>query len=363
MADSTRKNDPGAKRARAFRATIIKLGSFVVVMVLVFVALVVVFSKYRSGSTREYTAVFTSASALKSGSSVEIAGVEVGTVSDVSLNRDNQAVLKFTVADKYSVPKSVKALIRYENLTGDRYLELEQGAGDSQPTLKHNATIPVENTEPALNLDVLLGGFKPLFQTLKPDEVNSLADSLIKVFQGQGATMESLLGDTASFTSALADKDKLIGEVIDNLNTSLGTFADNSEGLDTSLVQMRELVDGLARQRGTIGSSLQSTSELTTRLSDVLETNRPALRDLVPEVHQLSDNLLRSQGQLSTTLRQFPDAFRRLSNLGSYGSWLQIWLCQVKILFTGPDNKTVYWTALDSTTNKNQNPGGRCQKR
>ena len=76
MADSTRKNDPGAKRARAFRATIIKLGSFVVVMVLVFVALVVVFSKYRSGSTREYTAVFTSASALKSGSSVEIAGVE-----------------------------------------------------------------------------------------------------------------------------------------------------------------------------------------------------------------------------------------------------------------------------------------------
>ena len=171
------------------------------------------------------------------------------------------------------------------------------------------------------------------------------------------------LARTASFTSALADKDKLIGEVIDNLNTSLGTFADNSEGLDTSLVQMRELVDGLARQRGTIGSSLQSTSELTTRLSDVLETNRPALRDLVPEVHQLSDNLLRSQGQLSTTLRQFPDAFRRLSNLGSYGSWLQIWLCQVKILFTGPDNKTVYWTALDSTTNKNQNPGGRCQKR
>ena len=90
-------------------------------MVLVFVALVVVFSKYRSGSTREYTAVFTSASALKSGL---VGGDRLASRwarCRMSLNRDNQAVLKFTVADKYSVPKSVKALIRYENLTGDRY--------------------------------------------------------------------------------------------------------------------------------------------------------------------------------------------------------------------------------------------------
>lgn len=351
------------ERDRAFRATALKLGVFGTIMVLVFAGLVIVFGQFRGGSSGDYSAIFTSASRLTSGSKVRIAGVEVGRVSSVEVTRDHQARIGFSVDDAYELPADVRALIRYENLTGDRYLELEQGSGQSRQLLKHKATIPVENTEPALNLDVLLGGFKPLFQTLDPDDVNSLADSLVKVFQGQGTTMESLLGDTASFTSALADKDKLIGEVIDNLNTSLGTFADNSKGLDTSLVQMRELVDGLARQRGTIGSSLQSTSELTTRLSDVLETNRPALRDLVPEVHQLSDNLLRSPGQLDTTFKQFPDAFRRLSNLGSYGSWLQIWLCQVKILFTGPDNQTVYWTALDSTTSKRQNPGGRCQKR
>lgn len=351
------------ERDRVFRATALKLGVFGTVMVLVFAGLVIVFGQFRGGSSGDYAAIFTSASRLTAGSKVRIAGVEVGRVRSVEVTRDHQARIGFSVDDAYELPADVHALIRYENLTGDRYLELEQGSGTSPRTLTHNATIPVENTEPALNLDVLLGGFKPLFETLEPDEVNSLADSLVKVFQGQGTTMESLLGDTASFTSALADKDKLIGEVIDNLNGSLGTFADNSKGLDTSLVQMRELVDGLARQRGTIGSSLQSTSELTTRLSDVLETNRPALRDLVPEVHQLSDNLLRSPGQLDTTFKQFPDAFRRLSNLGSYGSWLQIWLCKVTIMFTGPNNQTIYWTALDSTTSKNQNPGGRCQKR
>ena len=350
-------------RDREFRSTVVKLGVFGTIMVLVFAGLVIVFGQFRSGSSGDYSAIFTSASRLTSGSKVRIAGVEVGRVQSIEVTRDHRAKIGFSVDDAYELPADVRALIRYENLTGDRYLELEQGTGDNRQTLKRHATIPVQNTEPALNLDVLLGGFKPLFETLEPDDVNSLADSLIKVFQGQGTTMESLLGDTASFTSALADKDTLIGEVIDNLNTSLGTFADNSEGLDTSLVQMRELVDGLARQRGTLGSALQSTSQVTTRLSDVLETNRPALRDLVPEVHQLSDNLLRSEGRLDATFKLLPDAFHRLSNLGSYGSWLQIWLCQVKILFTGPNNQTVYWTALDSTTNKNQNPGGRCQKR
>ena len=136
--------------------------------------------------------MFTSASALKSGSSVEIAGVEVGTVSDVSLNRDNQAVLKFTVADKYSVPKSVKALIRYENLTGDRYLELRREPGAAGPRLADGARIPVEQTQPALDLDNPSAG-SPLLRSLNPDEANQLTASLIEVFQGQGPALTHLL--------------------------------------------------------------------------------------------------------------------------------------------------------------------------
>ena len=129
-------------RARAFRATLIKLGAFTVVMVLVFVALVVVFSRYRSGASNEYSAVFTSASAMQSGSKVKIAGVEVGSVGGVELNRDNDAVITFSVDQQYPLPESVRALIRYENLTGDRYLELQQGTGDTSTFLADGALLP-----------------------------------------------------------------------------------------------------------------------------------------------------------------------------------------------------------------------------
>src|SRR3546814_19361494 len=80
--------------------------------------------------------------------------------------------------------------------------------------------MPVDQTSPALDLDLLLGGFKPLLRSLDPQQVNDLSGALLQVLQGQGGTLVSLLGNTSSFTSTLADRDQLIGDVITNLNRS-----------------------------------------------------------------------------------------------------------------------------------------------
>ena len=104
------------------------------------------------------------------------------------------------------------ASIRYLNLIGDRYLELKRGDNDQR--LPAGGTIPIERTEPALDLDALIGGFRPLFRALDPDKVNNIAQSIITIFQGQGGTINDILDQTAQLTSALADRDQAIGEVI-----------------------------------------------------------------------------------------------------------------------------------------------------
>lgn len=346
-------------RERAFRATVIKLGAFAVVMLLIFIGLVVVFSQYRSGSSYGYKATFTSASQLKSGSKVRIAGVEVGKVGSVGLNRDNEAVVEFDVSEDYRLPSSVKALIRYENLTGDRYLELQEGTGDPAELLKDNASIPVTQTEPALDLDNLLGGFKPLFRTLDPKEVNELSASLVKVFQGQGPALNELLENTATFTDSLADRDQLIGQVIDNLNTTLGTIAADDEGLDTSLDQLQKLISGLDSQRNVIGDAITNTSELTNDLNDVLAENQSDLQSLITATGQVSQEVLNSEAYVRGLLGRLPSDFKALSNLGSYGAWLQIWLCQVNLIFSAPNGEEIVWRSVDAT-GPNTNPGGRC---
>lgn len=348
-------------RARAFRATLIKLGAFTVVMLLVFAALVVVFSRYRSGSSNDYTAVFTSASAMKSGSKVKIAGVEVGSVDGVSLNRDNEAEVDFTVDRKYPLPKSVRALIRYENLTGDRYLELERGTGDVSDTLSDGGRIPIAQTEPALDLDKLVGGFKPLFRTLNADEANDLTASLIKVFQGDGQTaaLTELLSNTAQFTNAIADRDQLIGQVIDNLNATLGTIDGDRAGLDSSVNLLQQLVSGLAEQRGTIGSAITQTSRVTNGLADLLSTTRSDLKQTISATGTTSQNLINAEPYIRQLISRLPNDYLKLSNLGSYGGWLQLYFCRIRLLLPGPGGQQVFFTSND-VMGKTTRAGGRC---
>ena len=115
-----------------------------------------------------------------------------------------------------------RAAVRYLNLVGDRYLELIDGPGGTP--LPPGSQIPTERTSSALDLDLLLGGLKPVIRGLNPQDVNALSASLIQVFQGQGGTLQSLLSNTSGFTTALAEHNQTIQALIDNLRTLLATL-------------------------------------------------------------------------------------------------------------------------------------------
>ena len=126
---------------------------------------------------------------------------------------------------------------------------MELKRGDSDKRLPGGGTIPVERTEPALDLDALIGGFRPVFRALDPDKVNTIAQSIITIFQGQGGTINDILDQTASLTSALADRDQAIGEVIRNLNTVLDTTVKHQQQFDET-VQDFETADHRPEQPG-----------------------------------------------------------------------------------------------------------------
>ncbi len=148
--------------------TLIKFTIFGLVMAVLTAFLFVVFSETRTGSTEGYSAVFEDASRLKEGDSVRIAGIRVGTVKGVSLQADRKVLVEFDADTKTKLTTGTKAAIRYLNLVGgDRYLELID-TPDSVKILPAGAQIPVERTAPALDLDLLLGGLKPVIQGAQP---------------------------------------------------------------------------------------------------------------------------------------------------------------------------------------------------
>ncbi|MGW0044927.1 MCE family protein [Rhodococcus sp. NPDC003348] len=323
------------------RPTTIKLLAFTTVMVLIFAGLAVVFSQFRFSSADGYNAEFTSASGLKSGDKVRIAGVPVGTVKGVEVGDDNLAEVSFDVDTKYPLLQSTRATVRYENLVGDRYLELLEGAGSSD-TLSDGGTIPESQTSPALDLDLLLGGFKPLLRGLNADQVNDLTGALLQVLQGQGGTLVSLLGSTSSFTSTLADRDQLIGDVITNLNTTLNTINDRGDQFSSTLDHLQQLVSGLAQDRDPIGAAIPKIATATGDLAQLLEGTRPDLQATITEANRVATQLVAGQDQVDWVLERLPEAYRKLIRTGTYGSMFQFYTCSVKFKFSGPDGQELH---------------------
>ena len=247
-------------------APLIKLGIFALVTVFATAVLGMLIANAGAGGTTSYKAVFDDAAMLNPGDDVRIAGVRVGQVESVEIVDRNMALVGFS-ADRDRLPRSTQVYIRYRNLTGLRYVALEKGAGDPADTVGKGHTFPYNsnpadsNTHPAVNLTELFNGFRPLFKQITPEDMNKLAETMIKVFQGDmDTTISDLINDTAGLTNALADKDKVIGDMITNLTQVLDTVNRNDEQFSDLLINTEKLITGLAAQRDSVGSAVSSVA-------------------------------------------------------------------------------------------------------
>lgn len=309
----------------------IKLGVFTIVSILVTGLLAVIMGNVGFGDSRTFRAEFVNASSLEKGDDVRVAGVSVGEVRDVEHygEQNANALVTFRVSSDVPLTTSSLAEIRFLNLVGDRYLALEQGADPKAPALDDGATIPMAQTEPALDLTALFNGFKPLFTALEPDDVNELSMNIVQVLQGEGGTVSSLLANTASLTNSLADRDQLIGEVIDNLGTTLETVDSRHVELEQLIVELRDWMADLAANRETIGGSLDSISELTTVLADLLRDSRPLVKGDLAELRKLARLLNEPENRelVVEIFDRLPESMTDQTRTGTYGSWYNYYVC------------------------------------
>jgi phospholipid/cholesterol/gamma-HCH transport system substrate-binding protein len=278
-----------------------------------------------------YNAIFSDATGVIVGSDVDIAGVRVGQVNQVSVVDRDLALVNFSVQSGRQLPVSVTATIKYLNLVGQRYIDLAQGAGPVDQTLSAGATIPLSQTTPALNLTDLFNGFQPLFSALSPSTVNQLSGELIQILQGEGGNVESLIASIGSLTTTLAAKNQVIDDVIDNLNAVLKTVNSRGSELSDLITTLQELVSGLAADRQPIGNAISAISSLTSSVANLLQVSRPPLKQDIIQLGRLSGNLAAATPTVNTFLEDLPLKMSDIARLASYGSWLNFFMCDAAL--------------------------------
>lgn len=315
--------------------TMLKVAIFAIAMLLVAAMLVVVFGQFRFSSNNSYHATFAEASRLKAGQDVRIAGVAVGTVNKVKLNPDNTVDVAFDVNKRYQLYTSSRALVRYQNLVGDRYMEIAAGPGELRK-LPPGGTIAIQNTQPALDLDALLGGLRPVLKGLDGAKVNEISNAVIELLQGQGGAISNLLTSTGAFTQNLAARDQLIGDVITNLNTVLGTVDAKGAKFDASVDELQKLITGLAQGRDPIAGAIGPLASAENDLTSMLQQSRRPVQAVIENARPFAQRLDERKADVNKVIEPLAENYLRLNALGAYGAFFNIYYCSIRMKINGP---------------------------
>lgn len=335
--------------------TIWRFGLYALVCLFLTFVIFTIMAQLRFQPQHTYNAVFANVSGLRTGNFVRVAGVEVGKVKKISVRPDSTVLVEFGANNSVMLTEGSRAVIRYEDLIGGRFLGLEEGPG-GVTKLNAGETIPLSRTEPALDLEALVGGFRPLFRALNPDQVNALSGQLIAAFQGQGATIGSILTETAALTKTLADRDQLIGQVILNLNTVLGSLGDQSGQFAKAVDSLSGLVAGLEARKKDISNGVAYANAAAGSVADLLAQARPPLKKVVRETDRTAGTVLADHDYFDDLLNTLPDAYQKLDRLALSGDFFSFYLCDVVLKLNGQGGQPVYVKVVGQST-------GRCAPR
>lgn len=317
-------------RLRGLRGPVIKSLVFVVVTSLATGVLAITIANRGGGESAIYTARFVDATSLNPGDDVRMAGVRIGQVESVEVAGRSHANVEFSVAADRRLYPSTTATIKFRNLIGQRYVSLDHNGAASGAPLPDGASIPLERTRPALDLTALFNGFKPLFKALSPEQVNKLSYQIVQVLQGEGGTVDDLLEHTASLTSGLAEKDQIIGQVVQNLNVVLDKMNARGPKITKLISTSRQLVSGLARDAKPFGEAIDGLAALSTSASDLLRQGREPLRRDIDALGELSETLADNTPAFERFIGNLPRKYTAIGRMASYGSWFNFYLCGVK---------------------------------
>lgn len=316
------------------RGPAIKLIIFVCITSVIAFLLATVVGNMRFGPTNSYSAVFENAAGIKKGDDVKVAGVAIGKVKSVELDTATTVLVHFSVDTKRPVMSGTIAQIRYKNLIGDRYLQLSDGPGAPTP-IAPGSVMPIGQTRRSLDVDQLVNGFRPLLQGLDPDATNKLTASLIQVLSGESNNIADLVQQVGTLSTTLANKDEVVGRVVDNLGAVLTTADQRGTDLSNVVLNLQQLLSGLNADQDKITAAVTQLDGATSTVADVLHDARPPLTADIAQLGTLAGNLNSRTDMLNMLLGKLPDAYQKISRVSSYGNFVNFFVCGLAIKYPG----------------------------
>ncbi|AFT99292.1 MlaD family protein [Nocardia brasiliensis] len=220
-----------------------RLGVFAVVMIAVLIVVCTAIKRPVSGPTEPHAALFTDANGLKVGDDVRMYGVQVGKVEGISL-AGTQARVQLSLKTDAPLYDNSKLAIRYQNLTGQRYIDLQQ---QPQPgkRLASGATVGIDRTVPSFDVTSMFNGLKPVLATISPEEINQFSASMVALIEGDGNGIGPALEAIDKLAAHVKDRQQVIDVVLQNLSDLHDVAGGKMHYMVPILARLADIISGL----------------------------------------------------------------------------------------------------------------------
>ena len=291
--------------------TVSGIGRVAAIAAVVAAVVLVGFIMLGGGGGYTVKAYFENGNQLVKGNQVELGGTPIGSVKDLDITPDGQAVVTIGIEDKYApLPQGVHATIRQASQSGiaNRYVDLTMPpASARRQKIADGGEITADKTTTSVDLD-------QLFNTLDPPTRKALQE----FFKGQAESLDgSAEAQNVAFqylNPALSTSRRLFNEL--NADTpTLEHFVTDSSRLVTTLAQRRDalsaLIQNLDTTMGSIGSQKVALADALQRLPDFMRRSNTTFVNLRSALDD-ADPLVNASKPVARKLNPFLDQLQPL---------------------------------------------------
>ena len=299
-------------------ARIMRLGIITLLLMALITAATFNLSKFPGFRGTTYYAEFSDASGIHKGNMVQVGGMRVGRVTDVSLDED-RVVVKFEIDDgDVDFGPDSTASIEVLNLLGEKFLDIQPSA---EGELKSGGTIPLENTEAAYDI---VGVFGDLATTTEEIDTKQLSEALNVVsgtLDGSAPEIAAAFDGIARLSRSVSQRDEEIQTLFESSQQVTKVLERRSQDIVDLMGHSDLVFKELRSRKAAVHRLLVNARVLAEELRGLVKDNEKQIGPALAEVDELLGLLVDKKDELKATLHELGPYVDILSNIIGTGPW------------------------------------------
>ena len=256
-----------------------------------------------------YQAEFAEAGGLTEGNDVQLSGITIGRVTDVSLG-ERGAIVSFVLNQRFPLGAKTTAHIRTGSLLGARILTLEP-AGDGR--MRPGELIPMTRTGSPYSLNEAVGDLTTNMAATDMGALNRSLETLTATLDQVAPQLGPTFDGVARLSRSLNDRSDSLDRLLKNASAVTEVLAQRSQQVNTLILNADDLFAMLVEQRYAVSSLLTHTTVVAESLRGLVSDNQAQLAPTLERMNAVTAMLERNRDSLSKTL----PGFRKFQNATS----------------------------------------------